>query len=92
LQGFKPEAWQLRAGTSSTHRRFRKPEPRERQEIAMENLWLLVVAGGPAIILVAVVLVLMQRRRRHQPDVRSPDYEVGGNKYVRDPADKTRRT
>jgi hypothetical protein len=57
----------------------------------MENLWLLVVAGGPAIILVAVVLVLLQRRRQ-QPDVRSPDYELGGNKYVRDPADKTRST
>ncbi|MEA2757510.1 MAG: hypothetical protein QOH65_123 [Methylobacteriaceae bacterium] len=56
----------------------------------MENLWLLVVAGGPAIILVAVVLVLLQRRRRYQPDARSPDYEVGGNKYVRDPADKVR--
>jgi hypothetical protein len=56
----------------------------------MENLWLLVVAGGPAIILVAVVLVLMQRRGRTQPDARSPDYETGGNKYVRDPADKTR--
>lgn len=60
----------------------------------MENLWLLVVAGGPAIILVVVVvvLVLMQRRRRYQADARSPDYETGGNKYVRDPADKTRRT
>jgi hypothetical protein len=58
----------------------------------MENLWLLVVAGGPAIILVAVVLVLMQRRRRYQPDARSPDYETGGNKYVRDTPDKTRRT
>jgi hypothetical protein len=57
----------------------------------MENLWLLVVAGGPAIILVVVVLVLLQRRRQ-QPDVRSPDYELGGNKYVRDPADKTRST
>jgi hypothetical protein len=56
----------------------------------MESLWLLVVAGGPAIILVVVVLVLMQRRRRYQPDARSPDYEVGGNKYVRDPADKTK--
>jgi len=56
----------------------------------VENLWLFVVAGGPAIILVAIVLVLMQRRRRSQPDVRSADYEVGGNKYVRDPADKTR--
>ncbi len=56
----------------------------------MENLWLLVVAGGPAIIVVVVVLVLMQRRRRTQPDARSPDYEVGGNKYLRDPADKTR--
>jgi hypothetical protein len=64
----------------------------ERREIAMESLWLLVVAGGPAIILVVVVLVLMQRRRRYQPDARSPDYEVGGNKYVRDPADKTRST
>jgi hypothetical protein len=30
--------------------------------IAMESLWLLVVAGGPAIILVVIVLVLMQRR------------------------------
>ena len=40
---------------------------------------------------VAIVLVMLQRRRRSQPDVRSPDYEVGGNKYVRDPADKTRR-
>jgi hypothetical protein len=58
----------------------------------MENLWLLVVAGGPAIILVVIVLVLMQRRRRYQPDVRSPDYEVGGNKYVRDSVNKTRRT
>ena len=58
----------------------------------MENLWLLVVAGGPAIILVVIVLVLLQRRRRYQPDARSPDYEVGGNKYVRDPADKARRT
>ena len=56
----------------------------------MENLWLLVIAGGPAIILVVVVLVLMQRRRRSQPDARSPDYEVGGNEYVRDPADKRR--
>jgi hypothetical protein len=56
----------------------------------MENLWLLVVVGGPAIILVAIVVVLMQRRRRSQPDARSPDYETGGNKYVRDPAD-TRR-
>jgi hypothetical protein len=58
----------------------------------VENLWLFVVAGGPAIILVVIVLVLLQRRRRYQPDVRSPDYEVGGNKYVRDPADKKRRT
>jgi hypothetical protein len=58
----------------------------------VENLWLFVVAGGPAIILVVVVLVLMQRRRRYQPDVRGPDYETGRNKYVRDPADKTRRT
>jgi hypothetical protein len=58
----------------------------------MENLWLLVVAGGPAIILIVVVLVLLQRRRRYQPDVRSPDYEVGGNKYVHDPADRTRGT
>ena len=58
----------------------------------MENLWLLVVVGGPAIILVVVALVLVQRRRRYQPDARSPDYEVGGNKYVRDTADKTRRT
>jgi hypothetical protein len=57
----------------------------------VENLWLFVVAGGPAIILVAIVLVLLQRRRRSQPDVRSADYEVGGNKYLRDPADKTRR-
>jgi hypothetical protein len=57
----------------------------------VENLWLFVVAGGPAIILVAIVIVMLQRRRRSQPDVRSPDYEVGGNKYVRDPADKTRR-
>jgi hypothetical protein len=56
----------------------------------MENLWLLVVAGGPAIILVAVVLVLLQRRRRYQADARSPDYETGGNTYVRDPADKAR--
>jgi hypothetical protein len=56
----------------------------------MENLWLLVVAGGPAIILLVVVLVLLQRRRRYQPDVRSPDYEVGNNKYVGDPADKAR--
>jgi hypothetical protein len=55
----------------------------------VENLWLFVVAGGPAIILVAIVLVILQRRRRSQPDVRSPDYDVGGNKYVRDPADKT---
>jgi hypothetical protein len=58
----------------------------------MENLWLFVVVAGPAIILVVVVLVLMQRRRRTQPDARSPDYETGGNKYVRDPADKTRKT
>jgi hypothetical protein len=56
----------------------------------MENLWLFVVAGGPAIILVVIVLVLLQRRRGYQPDARSPDYEVAGNKYVRDPADKTR--
>jgi hypothetical protein len=56
----------------------------------MENLWLFVVVAGPAIILVVVVLVLMQRRRRTQPDARSPDYETGGNKYVRDPADRTR--
>jgi hypothetical protein len=60
------------------------------KESSVENLWLLVVAGGPAIIVVVVVLVLMQRRRRTQPDARSPDYEVGGNQYVRDPADKTR--
>ena len=45
-----------------------------------------------AIILVVIVLVLMQRRRRYQPDARSPDYEVGGNKYIRDSKDKTRRT
>ncbi len=57
----------------------------------VENLWLFVVVGGPAIILIAVIAVLLQRRRRYQPDVRSPDYETGGNKYVGDSADKTRR-
>ena len=56
----------------------------------MENLWLFVVVGGPAIILVVVAVVLMQRRRRARPDVRSPDYEVPGNTYLRDTGE-TRR-
>jgi hypothetical protein len=57
----------------------------------VENLWLFVVTGGPAIILIPVVAVLLQWRRRYQPHVRSPDYETGGNKYVRHSADKMRR-